>query len=322
MATSARDHPSVEIRPLRETDLPAATLVMRRAFGTFLGARDPDRFMADRDHVRSRWQAAPAATLAAVVDDRLVGSNLVTRWGSVGFFGPLTVTPERWDQGVATRLLEPTLAMFEAWGTDHAGLFTFPHSPKHVGLYQKFGFWPRALTAVMSCPVPDTDRGTSPVTLFSELTPADRDRVVEDCRAVTDAIYAGLDVVREIRAVAAQDLGDTVLVRDGDRLVAFGVCHCGAGTEAGASGCYVKFGAARPGPDVAAQFARLLDACIALARARGVTRVDAGVSLAREAAFRAMRSAGFRTQIQGVCMHRPNEPGYHRPGAWVIDDWR
>jgi len=26
--------------------------------------------------------------------------------------------------------------------------------------------------------------------------------------------------------------------------------------------------------------------------------------------------------MQGVTMHRPNEPGYSRPGAFVIDDWR
>ncbi len=40
--------------------------------------------------------------------------------------------------------------IFEKWGVREAGLFTFAHSPKHIGLYQKFGFWPRFLTAVMS----------------------------------------------------------------------------------------------------------------------------------------------------------------------------
>src|SRR2546422_11558182 len=35
---------------------------------------------------------------------------------------------------------------------------SFPHSPKHVALYQKFGFWPQALTAVMSKPVEPRDR--------------------------------------------------------------------------------------------------------------------------------------------------------------------
>ena len=70
------------------------------------------------------------------------------------------------------------------------------------------------------------------------------------------------------------------------------------------------------------RFDRLLGACIGLARSRGLSRVDAGVSLAREEAYRAMLRADFRTEIQGVCMHRPNEPAYHRPGVYAIDDWR
>ena len=31
---------------------------------------------------------------------------------------------------------------------------------------------------------------------------------------------------------------------------------------------------------------------------------------------------GFKTQLQGVTMHRPNEPGYSRAGLFVLDDWR
>ncbi len=44
-------------------------------------------------------------------------------------------------------------------GTQHAGLFTFAHSQKHVGLYQRFGFWPRFLTALMS-KTPEQTKGT------------------------------------------------------------------------------------------------------------------------------------------------------------------
>tara|TARA_Y100000588_G_scaffold288254_1_gene306613 strand:+ start:925 stop:1056 length:132 start_codon:yes stop_codon:yes gene_type:complete len=36
------------------------------------------------------------------------------------------------------------------WETSDVGLFTFAHSPKHLGLYLKFGFWSRAVTAVMT----------------------------------------------------------------------------------------------------------------------------------------------------------------------------
>ena len=84
------------------------------------------------------------------LDGEFVGSNFATNWGSVGFFGPLTVRPDFWDRGVAKRLLEPIMDCFDRWGTKHAGLFTFSQSQKHVGLYQRFGFWPRFLTAIMS----------------------------------------------------------------------------------------------------------------------------------------------------------------------------
>lgn len=48
----------------------------------------------------------------------------------------------------------------------------------------------------------------------------------------------------------------------------------------------------------------------------------AGVNLAREEAYRHMVARGFRTAIQGVTMHRPNDWGYSRPGVHVLDDWR
>jgi len=30
--------------------------------------------------------------------------------------------------------------------------------------------------------------------------------------------------------------------------------------------------------------------------------------------------SGFRTEIQGVTMHRQNDAGYYRPGVYIIDD--
>jgi hypothetical protein len=142
------------------------------------------------------------------------------------------------------------------------------------------------------------------------------------CRTVTESLYPGLDVEREIRAVHAQALGDTVLLWEDQELVGFAVCHCGPGTEAGHGKCYIKFGAVLPGPTAEARFARLLDACEALATARDLTRVEAGVNLGREEAYRVLRAHGFLTDFQGVTMHQPNEPGYHHPGVYVIDDWR
>src|SRR5271167_2460631 len=126
--------------------------LVRIAFGMFLGVPNPLDFMGDRNLMTPRWRSANVKVIAAREDGRLIGSCAVTRWGSFGFFGPLTVLPEYWDRGVAQRLLETTMAIFEQWGVRHTGLYTFANSTRHVALYQKFGYWPRYLTAIMTGP--------------------------------------------------------------------------------------------------------------------------------------------------------------------------
>jgi GNAT superfamily N-acetyltransferase len=311
----------VTIRPVREEDLPTADRIIRLAFGTFLGVPDPSKFMGDVDYARTRWLADPSGVFGAELAGELVGTNFATRWGSVGFFGPLTIRPDLWDRGIAQLLLAPTMDLFERWGIRHAGLFTFAQSAKHVNLYQKFGFWPRFLTAIMELPVGE-ERKSVQWTCFSEFSPDEKQSCLQACREVTSSIYEGLDVEREIRAVDNQHLGDTVLIWDGSRLAGLAVCHAGPGTEAGTGKCYVKFGAVRCGPNAAREFRRLLDACRQFAATRGATKLDAGMNLARLDAYREMLGAGFRTFRQGVAMQRDADPGYNRPEVFLIDDWR
>ena len=261
------------VRLLQENDLPHADRIFRLAFGTFLGFPDPTQFYASADYVRTRWLADPEAAFGAELNGEIVGSNFATNWGSIGFFGPLTVRPDLWDRGIAKRLLVPVMDTFSRWGTKHAGLFTFAQSSKHVGLYQKFGFWPRFLTAIMSKPV-------------------------------------------------AQKLGETVLLWEEGELMGLAVCHCGPSTEAGNDTCYVKFGAVRPAKKAPENFEQLLRACEGLARRRNLPKLVAGVNMGRHRAYRKMIAAGFRTELQGVTMHRPNEVGYDRPTTYLTDDWR
>lgn len=306
------------VRPLREGDLWEADRIMRLAFGTFLELPDPMEFMGDGGYVRTRWHAAPDAAFAAEVDGELVGSNFATNWGSVGYFGPLSIRPDLWNEGVGTSLVEPVIECFTRWGTEHAGLFTWSHSPGHVHLYEKFGYAARFLTAIMSREV--RPGGETRWSRFS--ASGDKEELIEACRELTGGIYDGLDVAGEIRAVDAQDLGDTLLLWDDARLAGFAVCHNGAGTEAGSGACFVKFGAVRPGRDAGETFERLLDACEALAAALGAGTIIAGANMGRHEAYSVMRARGFRTDIQGVAMHRSNDPGYNRPGVYIIDDWR
>jgi GNAT superfamily N-acetyltransferase len=313
----------VSIRLLREKDLPTADRIVRLAFGTFLGLPEPMKFMGDADYVRTRWLADPFAAMGAESSGEIVGSNFATRWGSVGFFGPLTIRPDLWDRGIAQQLLRPTMDLFEKWGVRHAGLFTFANSTKHISLYQKFGFWPRYLTALMEMPVPaEAAAGPRRWARFSDLSIGDKELCIQACGKLTNSIFEGLDVQREIRAVDNQRLGDTVLTWGGGELTGFAVCHAGAGTEAGSDKCYIKFGAVRSGKTATQEFRRLLEACLEFARSRGAKTVSGGVNMSRLDAYQEMLEMGFRTTSQGVILEQNGAPGYNRPEVFLIDDWR
>ncbi len=312
---------NILVRPLREPDLPLADRIFRLAFGTFNGLPDPLRFGGDIDKIRTRWLADPGAAFGAEVGGGLVGSNFVTHWGSVGYFGPLTVHPDFWDRGVGQKLLATRPGLFEAWGCRHTGLYTYSSSPKHLALYQKFGFWPRALTAIMSKAARPQER-VGEVSLYSQAPASERPGLVAAAAGLTDAIYAGLDVQREIFALRTRDSatpfssGTIRVWRDSRRCTLAPVPRPGAAPALSNSG--------RPGPGTKAgkYFDRLLTACEAYAVAQGARRLIAGISLARKPAYEQMRARGFKPEVVGVCMHKPNEPGYHRAEAWVIDDWR
>jgi hypothetical protein len=179
----------------------------------------------------------------------------------------------------------------------------------HLALYQKFGFNARFLTAIMAAPARSLGNA-GPWSRYSELVETERDAAEKSCRELTEEIYEGLDLSAEIRTVASRGLGDTILLWEtASRLAGFAICHWGPASEAGAGCCFVKFGAVRPGPEAERRLA-------------GLQKLLAGVSLAREEAYRQMTARGFSTEISGVTMHRPNEPGYSRPGVYVLDDWR
>jgi GNAT superfamily N-acetyltransferase len=310
----------VVIRPLQQQDLAAADRIMRLAFGTFLGMPDPQKFMGDANFVHSRWVSDPSGAFAAEVNGEIVGSNFALHWGSVGFFGPLTVRPDLWDRGIAKRLMQPVLDRFDAWGITLAGLFTFAHSEKHAGLYQRFNFWPRFLTAIMGKPI--AAKNHTEIARYSQLPESQRNDCLKACREVTDAIFNGLDLEHEIRSVAQHKFGDTVLLWNDSKLAGFAVCHTGPRTEAGTGFCYVKFAAVRPDANAAASFQQLLDACEHYGAAAAASTLIAGVNTARHEAYRALLGRGFRTRMHGVAMHRHNDPGYNRPGVYLIDDWR
>ncbi len=308
-----------DIRSLKEADLGEADRVARLSFGTFLGLADPMSFFGEADYIRTRFRADPSLSLAAEEDGNFVGSNFIANWGSVGVFGPLTVHPDFWDKGIAKCLLDKTMEIFERLKTKHIGIFTFSNSPKHVHLYQKYDFWPRFLTSVMSKPVKSEyalkdGQETISWTKYSDMQKERPSEILNNCYSLTDSIYDGLDLKVEIQSVANQKLGDTILLTDNksNKLLGLAICHCGPKTEAGSNTCYVKFG----------NFNELIECCDIFAASQGLSKLAAGVNIGNLEAYRKMISKGFRTEFQGVMMTKNNDPGYHIEDVYAIDDWR
>jgi ribosomal protein S18 acetylase RimI-like enzyme len=311
---------SVRIRPLVQADLDAADRAHRLAFGTFFGLPDPAKFRGDAEVVRTRWRTDPAACLAAELDGEVIGSALGMDWGSVFVLGPVTVLPEFWGRGAARQLMDGLIALIAARpATTLTALFTHPQSTKHIRLYESYGFMPQGLIGVFSKPLA-APSASAPCTLYSQLPGSQQETALAECRAIAAASYPGLDLTREIRAVAAQRLGDTLLLIEDGAVVGFAICHTGAGSEAGSARCFVKFAAVRPGAPAA--FTRLVEACESWGASVGAGRLIAGTNSGRRAAYKMLQARGYRADLNGLAMHRPDAPGYDRPDMFVIDDWR
>ena len=313
---------TIEVRPLREDELDEADAVFRRAFGTFLGVPDPAAWGGDAQVLRCRWAGDPGLTVALLEDGVLAGSNVATRWGSVGLFGPLSVDPPRQGRGLAHPLVEEALRLLEGPPVAFRALYTFPQSPLHVGLYQRFGYWPQGLLALMSKDVAGRPEPPGGVETLSSLSDDAQAEALTACRELTDSVFDGLDVTGEILSVGEQGTGETVLLTEGSRLAGLAVCHAGAGSEAGSGQALVKFAAVRTGGGARERLLSLLSAVEAWAAARGASVVVAGTGSGRVMAWETLREAGYRPFRLGLGMHRDRHPGYERDDVLVVDDWR
>jgi ribosomal protein S18 acetylase RimI-like enzyme len=309
------------IRPMRAGDVGAATRIYRVAFGTLLKAPDPARFRLDIGTVETRFATDPGAALIAEREGRVVGSAFGMDWGSQFVVGPITVDPAHWRGGVARRLTSGILEVAADRKASLVSLFTHPNSTTHLRLYESSAFVPMFLTPILSKAAGGRASSQSAdYRLYSALPPVEQEHALERSLGVTEGNLAGLDLRREIRAIEAQRLGETILLGSANGLSGMALCHIGAGTEAGDGTLFVKFAAVLPG--AAAGFERLLDAIDALAMERGVERILAGVNTGRRDAYRRLLARGYRAVAVGVGMHRPDVPGTLRPDVYVIDDWR
>jgi len=312
------------VDPITEQDLDRGDAIFRAAFAA-IERKDPTTMFGDADAYRTRWRARNTRFIAAREDGELVGSNVLTRWGSLATFGPLTVAPDRWDRGIARALMERTEEVFGEWKVTHRALFTFANSPKHIALYQKFGYWPSYLTPMLERSVGSAPTGNeeeSRYSLLSNKPLPEQASILSETRDLCDELLPGFDVTGEIESVRDQHAGETVLLFDRSRLEGFAVCHIGARTEASSGETYVRFAMVRPGAGRNERLKALLAEVEALGGDRRAPSIQFGCNLSHRETYRTLVAMGYRSDFIGVAMVSGNDVAYLRPEFDVLDDWR
>jgi GNAT superfamily N-acetyltransferase len=338
----------LEVKVLDEREIGQIDRIFREAFSLQVGHAEPETFAPGRSCM-ARLLVEPRGAFGAYISGELAAVAFATVWGSVGVFGPVAVKPGRWNTGVGRTLLQQSIRFFEQSAVTDMVLCTFPDSVKHVSFYQRYGFHPGHLIAMLSKLVPDGPAAPASLSTPALLSSADlelysthsssrRGEVLSECREVAESIYAGLDLSKEIEVAEKLSVGDTVLLRNESKLVAFAVCHHGPGSETEAGVLYVKFAAALPSgdirgdsasdtipstiPDTNENFRSLLAKCTILAQRKNADMMYFGVNTARHEAYKIVLEEGFKIDSLSIAMQSPNRALYNRAGVYVIDDWR
>jgi GNAT superfamily N-acetyltransferase len=157
-------------------------------------------------------------------DDRgqITAFNMVHRSGVEGWMGPLAVRTDQQGGGAGKEIVQRGIDWLKAQDSAVIGLETMPRTMDNIGFYSRIGFHPGRLTITTTLEAAYSD---TTATTLSRLSPSGRDDAIGECRAMIDRLLPGYDYTREIQLTADLGLGDTVLLRDRDRLVGYALAH-------------------------------------------------------------------------------------------------
>src|SRR6266702_1201706 len=233
--------------------------VLEQTFGDYLerqlGTR-PRQAFGGAQYVHHRWLMEPWGCFVAEEDNaKIVGAALAVTWGTVGILGPVAVLTNYHNQTIGQQLIRSSQEFFEENKAALHGCVTYPTSPKHLFLFHKFGYRPKALTAVMSraidraparAAVPKPGKAALAVRRFSSLEETKKKATLARMHRITNAICRGMDLSKEVEIVDGLALGDTLLLERGRDLVGFAIYHTPGVSEAPSGALYVKFLAIDP----------------------------------------------------------------------------
>jgi GNAT superfamily N-acetyltransferase len=212
--------------PVRQADVPALNQVFSDAFTEryrrdgMVGVRVP--FLNPAIWRYAIEDAGNGAMVWRGDRDEIVAFNIAHRSGIEGWMGPLAVRPEWQGGGLGKEVVRAGVRWLSERSARVIGLETMPRTMDNIGFYSGLGFLPTRLTITLTL---DAAAGDSPALLYGRLSARDKDDMLAECLTLTQARVAGYDYSREVTLTDSLSLGDTLIVRDGGRVVAFALCH-------------------------------------------------------------------------------------------------
>ena len=157
----------------------------------------------------------------------VIAFNVAHLSGAEAWMGPLAVHPDHQGHGLGKIVVTSGMELLRASGARVLGLETMPRTMDNIGFYSSLGMTPGYLTLTVTVDgvfsTPMTGRLRS-VRLGSLVTD-ELDHAVDECKSLANAMIEGYDFTRELRLTEELALGDTLMLFDGDKLVAFALCH-------------------------------------------------------------------------------------------------
>jgi len=327
--------PKIQVRRVRKGDLSKVRDVFEQTFGDFLerqlGTR-PRQAFGGAQYVHHRWLMEPWGCFVAEEDNaKIVGAALAVTWGTVGILGPVAVLTNYQNQTIGQQLIRAAQEFFEENKAALQGCVTYPASPKHLFLLHKFGYRPKALTAVMSRTIDRTppqaavtkpSKAALAVRRFSALEETKKKATLARMHRITNAICRGMDLSKEVEIVDGLALGDTLLLERGRDLVGFAIYHTPGVSEAPAGALYVKFLAIDPPKRKVEHLVEFVAALEALGQELGMQRVILPVYSRYWLAYATLVQSGYQIDFTMVRMQRGKQEDYENPTHLVLDDWR
>lgn len=152
----------------------------------------------------------------------IVAFNISHCSGVEGWMGPLVVHPDYQGRGLGKTIVTAGIDWLKSRGATVIGLETMPRTMDNVGFYSSLGMLPGHLTVTVTV---DSAPCSSLPDSIGRLPEGERERAIEECRALVGDLIPGHDFTREITLTDTMAIGDTVLLRRGGELTAFALCH-------------------------------------------------------------------------------------------------